>query len=258
VGNKALQQLNDAVQVVLQRARQQVLAQMGTQLTVAEKTSRKDLVTNVDKSNEHFLVHELRRLDSQAKILGEEGLGDTVTSMSGHVWIVDPIDGTMNFVHQRNHFAMMIGYYIDGVPTLGYIYDVMADRLFAGGPDLGVTVNGNPLPAPADLDLTDGLFGASGPLLIHDRYQMQAIAHASLGPRIMGSAGIQISQVLAGELVGYLSYLRPWDFAAGRVLAETLGLAVSQVDGEPVNMLSSGAVLIATKSAQRAILTIVR
>ena len=258
MSNTALQQLNQAVQAVMRQARAQVLAQMGTQLTVSEKTSRKDLVTNVDKSNEHFLVHALRQLDPAAKILGEEGLGDPVESMAGHVWIVDPIDGTMNFVHQRDHFAMMIGYYVDGEPTLGYIYDVMGDLLYAGGPSLGVTVNEQPLPAPADRELSAGLFGASGPLLIHDKYQMQAIAHASLGPRIMGSAGIQISQVLAGELVGYLSYLRPWDFAAGRVLAETLGLVVSQVDGKPVNMLSSGAVLIATKSAQRAILTIVR
>jgi myo-inositol-1(or 4)-monophosphatase len=86
---------------------------------------------------------------------------------------------------------------------------------------------------------------------------MQAVVAASLGPRIMGSAGIQISQVLAGELIAYLSYLRPWDFAAGRVLAETLGLVVTTLDGSPVDMLSSGAVLIATKRAQRSILAIV-
>ncbi|MFD1419741.1 inositol monophosphatase family protein [Lactiplantibacillus songbeiensis] len=254
---QALQQLNQAVQTVFQQARQHVLTKMGEKLTVAEKTSRKDLVTNVDRSNELFLVQQLRQLDPQAHILAEEGLGDHVTSLAGHVWIVDPIDGTMNFVHQRNHFAIMAGYYVDGEPTLGYIFDVMGNRLYAGGPQIGVTVNGQPLAKPADLPLSDGLFGASAPLLIHNRFQMQAVVDASLGPRIMGSAGIQISQVLAGELVGYLSYLRPWDFAAGRVLAESLGLVVSQVDGTPVNMLSSGAVLVATKRAQRAILAIV-
>jgi len=254
---QALQQLNQAVQAVFKQSRQQVLTAMGAKLTVAEKTSRKDLVTNVDRSNEQFLVKALRQLDPQAHILAEEGLGDQVTSLTGHVWIVDPIDGTMNFVHQRNHFAMMAGYYVDGVPTLGYIYDVMADTLYAGGPQVGVTRNGEPLAAPTDLPLSEGLFGASAPLLIHNRFNMQTIAGTSLGPRIMGSAGIQISQVLAGELVGYLSYLRPWDFAAGRVLAESLGLVVSQVDGTPVNMISSGAVLIATKRAQRAILAIV-
>ncbi|AVK60613.1 fructose 1,6-bisphosphatase [Lactobacillus sp. CBA3605] len=254
----ALQQLNQAVQTVMQQARSQVLVKMGTAMTVMEKTSRKDLVTNVDRSNEHFLVQALRQLDPGAQILGEEGAGDQVTTLAGHVWIVDPIDGTMNFVHQRNHFAIMAGLYIDGQPTLGYIYDVMAAKLYAGGPAIGVTLNGTTLTAPLDLALSAGLFGASAPLLIHNRYQMQTIAATSLGPRIIGSAGIQISQVLAGELVGYLSYLRPWDFAAGRVLAETLGLSVTQVDGTPVNMLSSGAVLIATKSAQRAILAIVK
>ncbi|ANI94634.1 inositol monophosphatase family protein [Lactiplantibacillus plantarum] len=252
-----VKQLNQKMQVVMQTARAQVLAKMGTHLTVAEKTSRRDLVTNVDHSNEDFLVRQIRALDPVAKILAEEGTGDQVTDMNGHVWIVDPIDGTMNFVHQRNHFAMMVGLYVDGKPTLGYIFDVMANKLYAGGPEVGVTLNGELLAAPADVDLSAGLFGASAPLLIQDRFNMQTIIAKSLGPRIMGSAGIQISQVLAGELVGYLSYLRPWDFAAGRVLAESLGLVVSRVDGNPVNMLSSGAILIATKRAQRSILAIV-
>lgn len=252
-----VKQLNQKMQVVMQTARAQVLAKMGTHLTVAEKTSRRDLVTNVDHSNEDFLVRQIRALDPVAKILAEEGTGDQVTDMNGHVWIVDPIDGTMNFVHQRNHFAMMVGLYVDGKPTLGYIFDVMANKLYAGGPEVGVTLNGELLAAPADVDLSAGLFGASAPLLIQDRFNMQTIIAKSLGPRIMGSAGIQISQVLAGALVGYLSYLRPWDFAAGRVLAESLGLVVSRVDGNPVNMLSSGAVLIATKRAQRSILAIV-
>ncbi|MBU8888665.1 MULTISPECIES: inositol monophosphatase family protein [Lactiplantibacillus] len=252
-----VKQLNQKMQVVMQTARAQVLAKMGTHLTVAEKTSRRDLVTNVDHSNEDFLVRQIRALDPVTKILAEEGTGDQVTDMNGHVWIVDPIDGTMNFVHQRNHFAMMVGLYVDGKPTLGYIFDVMANKLYAGGPEVGVTLNGELLAAPADVDLSAGLFGASAPLLIQDRFNMQTIIAKSLGPRIMGSAGIQISQVLAGELVGYLSYLRPWDFAAGRVLAESLGLVVSRVDGNPVNMLSSGAVLIATKRAQRSILAIV-
>lgn len=253
-----LEQLNQAVSAILRQARAQVLHKMGTKLTVAEKTSRRDLVTNVDHSNEDFLVQQIRQVDPTAKILAEEGRGDTVTDLAGHVWIIDPIDGTMNFVHQRNHFAIMVGFYVDGQPTLGYIYDVMADQLFAGGPALGVTVNEMPLKAPADLDLADGLFGASAPLLIHNRYHMQTVVATSLGARIMGSAGIQISQVLAGELVGYLSYLRPWDFAAGRVLGETLGLVITQVDGTPVNMLSSGAVLVATKRAHRTILAIVK
>ena len=252
-----VKQLNQNMQAVMQTARRQVLAKMGTHLMVAEKTSRRDLVTNVDHSNEDFLVGQIRALDPVAKILAEEGTGDQVTDMTGHVWIVDPIDGTMNFVHQRNHFAMMVGLYVDGKPTLGYIFDVMANKLYAGGPEVGVTLNGQLLAAPADVDLSAGLFGASAPLLIQDRFNMQTVIAQSLGARIMGSAGIQISQVLAGELVGYLSYLRPWDFAAGRVLAESLGLVVSRVDGSPVNMLSSGAVLIATKRAQRSILAIV-
>ncbi|MFC6261138.1 inositol monophosphatase family protein [Levilactobacillus fujinensis] len=251
------QQLNRDVTALLKEARQRVLEKMQVPLTVDEKTGRKDLVTNVDKGNEQFLIAGIRRIDPDAKVLGEEGFGDQLTDVKGRVWIVDPIDGTMNFVKQQDNFAIMIGIYQDGVGQLGYIYDVMRDVLYHGGPRLGgVWANQKSVSAPADLALCDGLIGASGPLVIHDVAHMQAIVHASAGMRIYGSAGIEMINVMLGKTLGYISHLKPWDFAAGQVLLNTLGVRVSTIDGQPLNMLSSNLVLVATEKAQRDILQI--
>ncbi|MFC6289339.1 inositol monophosphatase family protein [Levilactobacillus angrenensis] len=251
------QQLNTDVIALLKEARQNVLQKMQAPLTVDEKTSRKDLVTNVDKANEKFLIDGIRRLDPEAQVLGEEGFGDQLTSLAGRVWIVDPIDGTMNFVKQQDNFAIMIGIYQDGVGQLGYIFDVMNNVLYHGGPQLGgVWANERLVRKPADIALADGLIGASGPLVIHDIAHMQKIVHESAGMRISGSAGIEMINIMKGETLGYISHLKPWDIAAGQVLMNTLGVQVSTIDGQPLDMLSSNLVLVATKKAQRDILQI--
>ena len=86
---------------------------------------------------------------------------------------------------------------------------------------------------------------------------MVDIAQQSLGMRIYGSAGIDIISVLRGELVGYISYLKPWDFGAGRILCETAGLKMTTIDGQRLDVLSSTPVLLATRNAHQDILTIV-
>ncbi|MFC6274628.1 inositol monophosphatase family protein [Levilactobacillus tangyuanensis] len=251
------QQLNKQVTDLLKTAREQVLTKMQAPLTVNEKTNRKDLVTNVDKSNEQFLIKQIHQIDPTARVLGEEGFGDALQDLKGRVWIVDPIDGTMNFVKQRDNFAIMIGIYQDGVGQLGYIYDVMQDVLYHGGPALGgVYADERRLEAPANIALADGLIGASGPLVVHDVSHMQAIVHASAGMRVYGSAGIELINIMLGKTLGYISYLKPWDIAAGKVLLEALGCQVTTIDGQPLDMLSSNLVLVATEKAQRDILQI--
>lgn len=252
-----LEQIDKVVKGWLRESRDNVLRKIDTRLTVNTKTSRRDLVTNIDKENEKFLVAKIREFEPEAKILGEEGFGDKIESTKGRVWIVDPIDGTMNFVKQRNHFAIMIALYQDGQGELGYVLDVIGNRLLSGGPQLGVFDNGVALAPVEDTPLANGLIGLSGPMVLNNDFNMVDIAEKSLGMRIYGSAGIDIISVLRGELVGYISYLKPWDFGAGKILVETVGLKMTTIDGQPLGMLSSTAVLLATRNAHRDILTIV-
>lgn len=215
-------------------------------LHVQTKSSRKDLVTNLDKQTERDLIAAIRTEYPQAQIMGEEGSGDHVTDLKGLVFFVDPIDGTMNFVKQKYNFAIMIGAYIDGAPHVGVILNVMRQELYWGGPQLGVFKNETPIKAVSPLSLEDGLFGINSGMLAYDRYHSHQLFKTSAGMRILGSAGIEYIQLLEGRQVAYLSHLAPWDVAAGRVMAETLGMSVSRLDGHALDMLSSGDVLIAT------------
>ncbi|BAP85878.1 inositol monophosphatase family protein [Paucilactobacillus hokkaidonensis JCM 18461] len=250
-----LKQIDQEVQALMWQMRTETLSKMQQPFNVDEKSGRKDLVTTVDKSNEKAIVAKLRELDPDAQILGEEGFGDQIEQTAGRVWLIDPLDGTMNFVMQQNNFAIMISLYEDGVGVLGYIMDVMNAQLYHGDTK-SVFVNNKQIEPPTNLHLRDALIGISGPLLINNDHNMQVIAKKSRGPRMYGSAGIEFAKVMSGELIGYISYLRPWDFAAGKILAQTLNLQVKAIDGGPLSMLSSNVVLVATERASEEVITL--
>ena len=113
------------------------------------KSSYKDLVTTVDKENDQYISTRLHEIDPGSRVVSEEGFGDEVATLTGHVWIVDPIDGTMNFVMQHANFYIMIALYVDGKPTLGYIMDVIDGTVYHGGKKRGVFENNRRLTSPA-------------------------------------------------------------------------------------------------------------
>src|SRR5699024_10316166 len=99
-------------------------------LSIGSKDGPDDLVTNIDQNTEQLFINHIHASYPEHYILGEEGHGHDLDSLAGVVWIIDPIDGTMNFVHQKRHFAISIGVFENGVGRLGYIYDVVADELY--------------------------------------------------------------------------------------------------------------------------------
>ena len=128
------------------------------------------------------------------------------------------------------------------------------DKLYWGGPECGVFCNDQKVEPPKNLPLEEGLFGVGGKMLLSNYRNVQSAAKKSLGVRIYGSSGIEFIHVLTGKNVSYLSHLRPWDYAAGKILAETLGLVVKTIDEESLDMLSSSDVLVATKNAHQGII----
>lgn len=188
-------------------------------LNVATKSSRNDLVTNFDRQVERYYVSQIRKYYPQAKIVGEEGFGDQVDSLSGLVFFVDPIDGTMNFVRQHQNFATMIGVYENGKPVFGIIADVRQQLFMTGGTNLPLELNGKAWTTPLISDVSAGLIGLNAYFLMEDRYHIQSLVKASSGARITGSAGIEFLSVLLGQQVGYVSALASWDLAAGYAIA---------------------------------------
>ena len=102
------------------------------------------------------------------RILGEESVGHDIQDLDGIVWIIDPIDGTLNFIKQRANFAIMIGIYEDGVGHLGYIYDVVRDELYFAIRDNGAYCNDRRLPTVEELPLSEGLVAISNRLVVSD------------------------------------------------------------------------------------------
>lgn len=249
-----IQDIDQTVLLWLEDLRIKTSLDMQQKLEVSTKYDARDLVTNVDKKNECIINAKIRAFDSEASIVSEEGFGDQKLDMKGNVWFVDPIDGTMNFVKARADFAIMIALYVDNEPVLGWILDVVNQVTYHGGPQIGVFANHLRLDNPMDDKLSDGIMLLSGARLLYGMFGYDKIAKAALGYRVIGAAGPSFIRVILGQAVGYSSKMMPWDFAAGQVLAKTLGLCVSDIDGQPLNMLSSNIVLVATNRAHRDIL----
>ncbi|MDF7637056.1 inositol monophosphatase family protein [Leuconostocaceae bacterium ESL0958] len=250
-----LQALDQQVSAYLHQlgatSRQQALA---GHFQVAEKAGDvRNLVTNIDRTNQADLLAFLKGLTPAAHFVCEEGDLQRPETMAGPVWFVDPIDGTMNFVHEQTDFAIMVAYYEDGQPQLGWILQVMADTLIHGGPSLGIAQNDQTLQPIADRPLEETVMLVSGRRLLAQEWPYPKLAATALAYRVLGSAGISFSRLALGQAQGYFSKLSPWDLAAGRVLCESLGYQVKNLDGSQPDMLSSNTVLIATNKVQAAV-----
>lgn len=237
----------------LKEARKQIVMAIKTELTVQTKSNANDLVTNVDTSIEEFFVHKIQESFPEHKILGEEGYGNKIESVDGIIWIIDPIDGTMNFIHQKRNFYISIGVYEDGVGKLGYLYDVMLDELYYALSGKGAFFNESKLPSLENGKLEEAILGFN-PFWISSLYANHqdslnvflSIINDVRGIRSYGSAAMEFAYVATGRMDAYLSLgLSPWDFAGGKVIVESLGGVVSDIRGNPVNILEKGSVLAA-------------
>ncbi|UVW25932.1 inositol monophosphatase family protein [Listeria innocua] len=224
-------------------------------LDIDIKSGRNDLVTNMDKETEAFFVKQIKDHFPNHRLFGEEGMSDDVTDLNGIVWILDPIDGTLNFVEQQRDFAISLAIYQDGVGHLAYIYDVARDELYFAEKGKGATVNGKQIPKiDKDMDLQDALLIAN--LSVTRKFPtMWEAVKASRGLRLHGAASLEYMDVATGRAGAYLSAnLAPWDIAAGKIIGEELGGIVTRIDGSKINMLEKGSSIVATPKIHQTLL----
>ncbi|HEM3702654.1 TPA: inositol monophosphatase family protein [Streptococcus suis] len=200
-------------------------------LKIEEKTSARDLVTHLDREVQDFLTGKIKNDYPADLIFGEEG-GDVGSISNGNVWVIDPIDGTSNFIAQKNDFAIMLAYFENGIGQFGLIYDVMQDKLFHGGGMFPVFCNKERLSSPSLSSISQTLLGLNAQLYAANKHGLADLANISLGTRSVGSAGIGFSHVLEGRLFAYASYLYPWDYAAASILGQGLGLSLLSLEAE--------------------------
>lgn len=226
----------------------------GDSIQVEQKSNRNDLVTELDKQTEKTIISHIQQHFPGERIFAEESDNKAVQDLSGIVWIIDPIDGTLNFVKQKDHYAIMIAVYEDGIGQLGYIYDVEKDELYSATKGEGASCNGRPLAILPDTSLKDGLVAISSCFFTRTNESVRKICLMSNGVRMIGSAGIESIYVSTGKVVAYIAAsLAPWDMAAAKVIGAELGLVYSNHQGKEIDLLKKSPVIFATPRAHQKI-----
>jgi myo-inositol-1(or 4)-monophosphatase len=204
-----------------------LLDRLGTARTdVTSKSSPTDLVSEVDTAAEALIVSRLRTARPDDGLLGEEGAADPGTS--GLRWVVDPLDGTVNYLYRGTSFSVSIAVEDADGWLAGAVYDPQRDELFAGLRGHGSTLNGAPLHCTAVHDLAHALV-ATGFAYVTEVRAHQAAALTRVLPAVRdirrsGSAALDLCSVAAGRVDAYYEYgPAPWDIGAGWVIAAEAG-----------------------------------
>jgi len=216
------------------------MKRMKEPFTVEYKTSASDLVTAVDKEVEKHVIDMILKRFPDHGILGEESTFAEDYRNYDTLWVIDPIDGTTNFVHQQINFAVSIAVYHKGEGLVGAVYDPSRDELFYAVKGEGAFLNDRPLHLDRAVSLEEAILCTS--VFWNKRAEQMGIdlivkklAGKVRGMRLLGSAALEMSYVAAGRLDGYVSLsLNAWDFGAGRIIVEEAGGRVTNMMGEPL------------------------
>ncbi len=204
-----------------------------------EKSSAADLVTEYDLAVERFLKEKLPPLVPGSLFFGEEEK-ENASPLTGWVFIVDPIDGTTNFVRGLKHSAISVALAHDGVVEYGVVYDPYKDEIFSARRGGGAFLNGRPVRV-SERPLDQGVFGMG--TAIYDRQFIaptmrltEQLFRRSCDFRRLGAAALDLCNVACGRLDLFFEYsLSPWDHAAGGLILTEAGGVLSTLEGRPMD-----------------------
>jgi myo-inositol-1(or 4)-monophosphatase len=202
--------------------------------------SARDIVTEADHLSEGLIIAAIReRYPADAILAEESGAHDPVSGdaaetapASRRVWVIDPLDGTVNYANGLPHFCVAIGLVIDDRPTVGVVVDPSRDETFAATADGASTLNGRPILASAKDKLSDYLIslGLAGRSVVTRARALRREVRVS---RSMGSAALGLAYVANGRFDAFVqeTSLSSWDLAAAGLIAERAGAVVTAFDG---------------------------
>jgi len=228
-------------------------------LNIETKSNPNDLVTNMDKEIEQFFIEKIRETFPGHKIMGEEGFGDEIQSHDGVVWLIDPIDGTMNFIHQQRNFAISLGVFENGIGKIGLVYDVVHNEMYHAMRGKGAYLNEKPIPKLEETTVKEAIIALNATWVMKnhriDHNLLIPLVREARGTRSYGTAALEIIFVATGRVDAYISMrLSPWDFGGGSVIVEELGGVVTNLRGEKLDYLSKDSVLVAKPGLHQTIL----
>ena len=212
------------------------------------KKSAKDVVTEADHRSEEAIIGIIRDAFPGDAVLAEEsghsgsregagpadGAGSSAPVGAGHrIWVIDPLDGTVNYAAGIPHFCTSVGFASGGRPPVGVVIDPMRDEVFSAVAGQGAWLDGSPIRASTG-DLGDGVISLALPPSGFSRRD-RAIRKAVRVPRSMGSAALGLAWTANGRFDAFIQWrgLSLWDLAAAGLIAEEAGNTVTTVEGSP-------------------------
>ncbi|AGI66492.1 putative inositol monophosphatase [Octadecabacter antarcticus 307] len=236
---KAIQDQAVIIETLAREAGALALSHFETLATVSvESKGHLDLVTAADQEVERFVTKRLARDFPDDGIFGEEGAAHQ--GNSGRTWVIDPIDGTFNFVRGGDQWAVSIGLYEGERPTFGVIHAPVRAQTLVGGRGLPSTLNGKPMAPRAGLDVNRAACGVGFHPDIPVERRLQTLRFvledARMSFRCCGSATISLIEVALGQVDGYLGMGEStWDLMAALPILEQIGI-VSTVNWDTIDL----------------------
>jgi myo-inositol-1(or 4)-monophosphatase len=210
-------------------------AQTTVSENIAEVKSENNLVTYVDKESERRFVEGLKHILPEAGFVAEEGTG--APAASGLNWVIDPLDGTTNFVHGMPVWCTSIGLCQGNEAIAGVIYDPSSNECFTAWKGGGAFLNGQPIRISAIPSLEQSLFATGFPYDDFGREEayialFRDMMRSTRGLRRLGSAALDMAWTACGRVEGFYEYgLNPWDVAAGCIIVKEAGGTVTDFSG---------------------------
>jgi myo-inositol-1(or 4)-monophosphatase len=200
-----------------------------------EEKSMNQLVSYVDKTAEERLVEGLRQIFPEAGFITEEQT--VVSEEKEYVWVIDPLDGTTNFIHAIPVYSISIGLLKDKKPVMGIVYEVNRDEMFYAWEGSKAYLNGREIRVKQNPSLAKSLLATGFPYYDFDGMDayLRALQHFmrhTQGMRRLGSAAVDLAYVACGRFDGYFEYgLSPWDVAGGTFIVQQAGGKVTDFKG---------------------------
>jgi myo-inositol-1(or 4)-monophosphatase len=216
-----------------------------------EVKGRHDFVTYVDKTSEKMLVEKLKEILPESGFITEEKTA--VNNGEEFLWVIDPLDGTTNFIHGLSPFSISIGLLEHNKLVMGVIYEVSLDECFYAWKNSKAYLNGKEIKVSSSSTIEDSLIATGFPYYDFKRIDSycQALEHfmrQSHGIRRLGSAAADLAYVACGRFEAFYEYsLHPWDVAAGAFIVQQAGGKVTDFSGGENYVF--GAEIIATNAA---------
>jgi len=226
---------------------------------ISEK-ARNDYVSAADRASEAAIAAFLQRETPELGLLAEESGARGAT---GARWVVDPLDGTANFIHAFPHFAVSVALVEGGEPTVGAVYDPIRDEMFTAARGAGAWCNGRRLRVTDRVGLAGGFLTTGFPFRVHRMLDLYLRVFHDVFLRVAairrpGAAALDLAHTAAGIFDGFFEFcLSEWDIAAGAVLVREAGGVVTNLDGDP-RIFANGNIVAAGPGVHAELLAAIR